>query len=516
MVFGVRPPKPTLYWVTRRGDLPRASQFDPTERFNRLRGARLEQVMLPAPDRLLRLDFDKEKDEENLKFALWLGWMGGRGNVWLVDPGTGIVLETLWKSSIQSLGKPFSPPTPPPLLDWRTMTYPDYARDREEHGELPLRRFLRKRLWGIDDQLAEYLESRSEGNNQWEEFSQVIGALRHITDPDTPLCIERNERQTWRIIPKQGAGMHHDTTTSLAHILARLAREEVEETHREQLSDRVRRQIETRIAQLRRRLKAAEQAIVDGERAESTKRLGDLLNANRHLLQRGMSSVEVTDWEQGGTETVDLDPKLTPQENIEAYYKRARKLARGGQQARSVKPQIESDLQEAEKQLAQLVSGELDPEMVETAASSEADQVQGKRSGSGTQAPRVPFREFTVGKYTILVGKSRRDNDELTLHVARPHDLFLHADKVGGSHVIVRVPEKGREVPRDVLTVAAQAAAYFSKARHSGVVPVIYTEVRYVNKPRKAPPGLVRVTREQTLMVQPVAPPGYHSDGGAA
>jgi predicted ribosome quality control (RQC) complex YloA/Tae2 family protein len=112
----------------------------------------------------------------------------------------------------------------------------------------------------------------------------------------------------------------------------------------------------------------------------------------------------------------------------------------------------------------------------------------------------------------VLVGKSRRDNDELTLHVARPHDLFLHADKVGGSHVIVRVPEKGREVPRDVLTVAAQAAAYFSKAKHSGMVPVIYTEVRYVTKPRKAPPGLVRVTREQSLMVEPLAPPGYHDD----
>jgi len=145
------------------------------------------------------------------------------------------------------------------------------------------------------------------------------------------------------------------------------------------------------------------------------------------------------------------------------------------------------------------------------------DGVSGARppDTKGDPTRRLPYREFAVGKYVILVGKSRKDNDELTLHIARPYDLFFHADRVGGSHVIVRQPEKGREFPPEVLATAARAAAYFSKAKHSNLVPVIYTEVRYVTKPRKAPAGLVRVINEKSLMAEPAPPPGYH-DGQVA
>ncbi len=512
VVVGVRPPKPTLYWVTRRTDLPSASAYDPTERFNRLRDSRLTDIALPRADRLLRLDFDKQKDDTTQAFSLWLGWMGGSGNIWLTDRRENTVLEMLWKTSAQSIGQPFELPKPPPLVNWQKMTFPDYSKEREENSDLPLGRFLRKRLWGIDDELSEYIESESVSDDLWEEFSGVISRLREIVDPQTPLRIKRDERKAPKIVPNPDAASSTDSTTSLAHILSKLDREEVQVARHEERIHKARSQVQSRVKQLRRRLRSLDQAISEGERAEPTKRLGDLLNANRHLIKRGQASVEVTDWEQGGTQVVSLDPKLSPQENIESYYKRARKLARGAEQATNAKPQIEHDLYEAEEQLDRLDDEDLGPDELEslTAASNQRSERTGRSSQA--QAPRVPYREFAVGKFTILVGKSRRDNDELTLHVARPHDLFLHADKVGGSHVIIRVPEKGRGVPRDVLTVAAQAAAYFSKAKHSSVVPVIYTEVRHVSKSRKAPPGLVRVSREQSVMVEPAPPPGYHDD----
>ncbi|MBD3297577.1 MAG: hypothetical protein GF341_02900, partial [candidate division Zixibacteria bacterium] len=136
VVVGVRPPKPTLYWVTRRGDLPSASGYDPTERFNRLRDSRLTAIELPQADRLLRLDFDKQKDDEIQQFSLWLGWMGGSGNTWLTERRENTVLEMLWKTSAQSIGQPFEVPKPPPLVDWQTMTFPEYSKEREEYSDL--------------------------------------------------------------------------------------------------------------------------------------------------------------------------------------------------------------------------------------------------------------------------------------------------------------------------------------------------------------------------------------------
>ena len=137
------------------------------------------------------------------------------------------------------------------------------------------------------------------------------------------------------------------------------------------------------------------------------------------------------------------------------------------------------------------------------------------RPAKRTQQPRLAYREFVVDDFTILVGRSNRENDEVTFRVARPDDLFLHANQVSGSHVIVRSKGRGKEFPKEIVAVAAQIAAYFSKARHSGLVSVIYTPVRHVTKPRKAPPGLVRVQREKSLMVRPLPPPGYHGGEGA-
>jgi predicted ribosome quality control (RQC) complex YloA/Tae2 family protein len=79
--------------------------------------------------------------------------------------------------------------------------------------------------------------------------------------------------------------------------------------------------------------------------------------------------------------------------------------------------------------------------------------------------------------------------------------------------VILRRESKSSAISRELIVQAAQVAAFFSKAKHSHLVPVIYTEVRHVRKPRKAPAGLVQVTKEKSMMVQPLPPPGYHGAG---
>lgn len=109
------------------------------------------------------------------------------------------------------------------------------------------------------------------------------------------------------------------------------------------------------------------------------------------------------------------------------------------------------------------------------------------------------------GGWKVLAGKTDMDNDYLSLKLAKPNDYWFHVRGMPGSHVVLRAGSK--EVPnRATLKQAAAVAAYYSKARHGGVVPVSCTEARYVTKPRGAKPGLVHIRKEITLKVRPALP----------
>jgi predicted ribosome quality control (RQC) complex YloA/Tae2 family protein len=112
----------------------------------------------------------------------------------------------------------------------------------------------------------------------------------------------------------------------------------------------------------------------------------------------------------------------------------------------------------------------------------------------------------------VRVGRSNADNDALTHDFARPDDIWLHASGVAGSHVLIRMQGRAGNPPRQVLEAAAAIAARFSKAKHAGTVPVLWTRKRYVRKPRGAKPGLASCTHEKTLFVRPALPPDAVED----
>jgi len=121
-------------------------------------------------------------------------------------------------------------------------------------------------------------------------------------------------------------------------------------------------------------------------------------------------------------------------------------------------------------------------------------------------SPEPQLREYVLdGGWRVLVGKTDADNDRLSLKLARPDDWWFHVRGMPGSHVLLRV-EEGREPDRETLKRAAAVAAYHSKAREGGVVPVSCTLARYVTKPRGAKPGTVEIRKEIVLKVRPALP----------
>ena len=121
---------------------------------------------------------------------------------------------------------------------------------------------------------------------------------------------------------------------------------------------------------------------------------------------------------------------------------------------------------------------------------------------------RDQARVFTYslpGGWTVLAGRTEDDNDALSLRIARPNDYWFHAHGVPGSHVILQ-GEDGLEPDKATLKLAAAVAAYHSKARAGGVVPVSCTKAQNVSKPRGAKPGTVQIRKETTLKVRPGLP----------
>ncbi len=115
----------------------------------------------------------------------------------------------------------------------------------------------------------------------------------------------------------------------------------------------------------------------------------------------------------------------------------------------------------------------------------------------------------------MSAGRSDADNDRLSLKVARSYDTWFHARAVPGSHVILQGPD-GEKADRDLIKRAAAVAAYHSKARAGGVVPVSYTSASNVSKPRGAKPGTVEIRKEEVVKVRPALPEDGNSEGGSA
>ncbi|HEY7912395.1 MAG TPA: NFACT RNA binding domain-containing protein, partial [Blastocatellia bacterium] len=104
--------------------------------------------------------------------------------------------------------------------------------------------------------------------------------------------------------------------------------------------------------------------------------------------------------------------------------------------------------------------------------------------------------------YEIVVGRNDRENDHITFKLARPADLWLHAADYPGSHVVVRNPARG-EIPMRTILEAAEVAAFYSQAKSESKAAVHYTQRKFISKPPRAKPGLVRLSSFKSVLVEP-------------
>ena len=247
-------------------------------------------------------------------------------------------------------------------------------------------------------------------------------------------------------------------------------------------------------------------------RADRYERFGHLLKAQAHDVEAGAEEVVVPDYfaevtdEGPPTVRIPLQPELTAIQNAERFYTKAKDARIARQKAQERLAEARREVRRAEHLRDELRAAET-LKALRRFLRERKDALATYKSGGDTDRDEAAFRRFRLrGGYEVLAGKNARQNHDLTFHHAQPYDLWLHARRVPGAHVVLRLPNRDAEPDRRAVQAAAGVAAYYSKARTSKLVPVMHTQRKYVRSPSGAPPGAVRVEREEVIMAEPRLP----------
>ncbi|MGD8824127.1 MAG: NFACT RNA binding domain-containing protein [Myxococcales bacterium] len=276
------------------------------------------------------------------------------------------------------------------------------------------------------------------------------------------------------------------------------------DAHRLAYERQLRRVLDRQIKRLARKRDAVRADLERAAAAEDLQEKASLLLAHAYQIENGARHLDATTWDDPPRVVrIELDPRKSPAELAQDLFAKSKRLKRGLELAPKRLQTAEAelvelhDLRRALEQGAQEhVVAELEARGIRTTAPKERARKQ-RRAGA-----RLPYREFATAEGSpVLVGRGAADNDRLTLRVAKPHDLWLHARGVSGAHVVVPLL-KGKPCAAETLVDAATLAAHFSDLRGEQVVDVLYTPRRFVRKRKGSPPGAVTLEQEKVMAVR--------------
>lgn len=358
---------------------------------------------------------------------------------------------------------------------------------------------------GLDPGAAPSLENDSL-EALYEHVSQVEADARH---PRPIIYWDGAEPAQFSLLPL--SGMDHlrgETFATVDEGVSVFVRSTLARLHFKQLYDPLEKALSKAVKHYRTRAERMEEELARHSRADRYERIGHLLMASSSAFTPGEDTVVIEDLfaEDRRPIEIALDPALSPVENAERYYDRARRTRRSRVEAKRRLVEAREYADRAAALLDDLrAAGGL--KAVRTFRRERADELLPFLPETEASVNRVPFRRFDLGEgYEVWVGRNARQNDELTFRYARKYDLWMHARGAPGSHAVLRLPGRTAHPDRRILQQAAAIAAYFSKARGSGLVPVIVAERKYVRKPRGAESGVVALDREDVLLVEPRLP----------
>jgi predicted ribosome quality control (RQC) complex YloA/Tae2 family protein len=283
----------------------------------------------------------------------------------------------------------------------------------------------------------------------------------------------------------------------------------------EQVVQALQQQLNQRLQYWLKRLKAKRQGFLDrlddADHMHQVRQQADLLMAYLHDWQPGMHAIQLRDFESQEFVTIPLSPEKNAIQNAQALYKKHQKLKRSRAAIDPLLAAVQADIDylvQVETAIGQLA--DTAPAAAQTILEEIRDELidasylaaTAHRPKPTTDSAAQPRQFTSPDGQTILVGRNNRQNDQLTFRTATDYDLWFHSQQIPGSHVLLRGSAGQPPSPTD-CQLAADLAAYFSQARESTQVPIVYTPPKHLYKPKGAKPGMVIYQHEQVLWGQP-------------
>jgi len=274
-----------------------------------------------------------------------------------------------------------------------------------------------------------------------------------------------------------------------------------------QKSNDLRKLVSNKLERAYSKLSKQREEFHDSEKRDEYRIYGDLITANMYKLQKGQDKISLENFYSENLEEIEikLNPRLTPNQNAQKYFKKYNKLKNAyelvGEQIVKTKEEVdylEHLLMSMENCTEVKELEEIKEELVKEGFLKGKSKSNKKNNSAVSSAPN---HFMSSDGYDIYVGKNNKQNDYLTLKLSTKDDIWLHTKEIPGSHVIIK--SKGKKIPEGTLMEAAILAAYFSKGKMSSNVPVDYTERKNVRKPSGAKPGMVIYDNNNTIYITP-------------
>lgn len=488
-------------------------------------------------ERVLDLQF-AQRPGEPARWHLYVEIMGKYSNVVLANQDNQIVTAAHQVSAQQSsvrpiqTGEPYE--LPPPLTDPTPMLTEAFDRWQERVSLVPgvLRRALQKNYRGLSSALTLSLVRAADLNPDQSTTSLSADDWQRLFQrwQEWLQALEQETFQPgWTAdgYTVLGWGMTQ-AVDRVQTVIDRYYTRQIEQQEFVQLRHQLTQKLHTLLAKLHVKATAFQTRLAQSDGADRYREQADLLMANLHHWQSGMSTMTLPDFTTEQPVIIPLNPEKNAVQNAQAFYKQHQKLKRARHAIAPLLTAVNAEihyLEQVEAAIAELETyqtaedlntlDEIRDELIQQHYLNDPEYRNANLTPKDSQSH--PHRYTTPNGLEVLVGRNNRQNDQLTFRTAGDYDLWFHTQEIPGSHVLLRLTP-GTVADAIDLQCAANLAAYYSRARQSEQVSVVYTEPKHVYKPKGAKPGMTVYKHERTLWAQPhtgeqwVARQGKHGE----
>ena len=516
LLFSPNPTAPRLHLTTASPENPPEPPMFCMLLRKHLSGARLAQITQLPMERMAEFTFDCiDEMGDPVQKKLVAELMGRTCNLYLLGPD-GRIIDCLRRIGVDEAKRPALPglyyqlPEQVAKQDPAQMEQGDFAEILERPGADVLAQRLMDTLGGLSPlvcrEAALFCAGACDARIEAADAEKLYLFFReHLAHPK-PYCYEAADGtpKQYAFCPIRQYGQYRQAD-SFGEMLDRFYTVRDRKDAMRQKSQAVRKTVQNLCQRIQRKIAIQEKELAATYDRERLRQLGDILTANLHRIVKGQTVVEAEDFYDENMTVIEIpiSPLLSPQQNAAKYYKDYTRMKNA---QKELTHQLELGKQERsylESVLEELNRAETEAELEEIRRELQ-DGGYVKQDGAKKrmkQSKLAPMRFESTDGFLIFVGRNNHQNDELTFKMARKDDIWCHASKVHGSHVIISCG--GATPPDDTVTQAAQLAAFYSEAGGGQNIPVDVTPVKQVKKTPGGKPGMVIYHTYRTVIANP-------------